>query len=130
MKLKHILEAFLNNQIVKQLERINKTTWPKIPCGNVFLNDVEPVSYANRIDADKLFDNDEYLKLPAENININKIIPTQTNLTINNLKRIDNLDGIYLLNMGTKYYVLDGHHRIAVQILNGKQMIKCRVYEN
>ena len=83
--------------------------------------------YADDSSFDKQFENQ-----PIETIDIEDIIPTQRFLNINNLKSTKNIGndtGAYLLKHNNKYYILDGHHRIANRILNGNQFINGYVYQ-
>ena len=77
-------------------------------------------------------DNDEYKNLKTDFIPINKIIPTQKNLTLSNLETtedVGNNTGAYLFKYNDMYYVLDGHHRISNRILNGDKEIEAYVYD-
>lgn len=115
----------------KKLEKENKFTIPKIKSENIFLNPVGSLSKYDTIEVDKLIDNEEYTYLPIKFINIKDIIPTQKFLNINNLKSVKNISNstdAILLSKKNKYYILDGHHRIAVNILNGFNKIKAFVF--
>lgn len=116
--------------IFKDLEKDNKHTLPKIPVGKVFLNDMGATSGLSQ-DADTYFENDEYLNLPVENVKVKDIVPTQKNLNINNLKSTKDVGektGAYLLKHKGLYYILDGHHRIANEILKGNTTVKAHVF--
>ena len=74
-----------------------------------------------------------YVPSIAKSVNINDIFPTQRSLNINNLKKVEKTTkntGAYLLKNNGKYYVLDGHHRIAINILNGIDKIDAFVFKN
>ena len=121
---------------IKELENENRTTAPKVPIKNVFKNDVENLSREQRSNADAFIDAGREKELPTVKVNILNIIPTQKNLTIPNLEKVSKIkdnseieDQILLIKNGSKYYVVDGHHRIANEILNGNSSIDARVYD-
>ena len=129
MKMRDLLKEILN---FKELEKLNRTTLPKIPVENIFKNNIENISTI-RQKADTYIDNDTFEDLPIESVNINDIFPTQRSLNINNLKKVEKTTkntGAYLLKNNGKYYVLDGHHRIAINILNGIDKIDAFVFKN
>ena len=117
-----------------QLESENKSTLPKIPTKNVFNNNVEVLPRDVVSKADKYMEEGESSKLPLEKIDVSKIVPTQKNLTVDNLKNTESVksskEDITLFKEGDKYYVLDGHHRIANEILKGNGEIEGRVFDN
>ncbi len=115
----------------KDLEKSNRTTLPKIPVEKIFKNNVENISNIRK-SADVYINSDKFETLPIETINIDKIVPTQRSLNIDNLKKVQNTNkntGAYLLKFKDKYFVLDGHHRIAMNILNGNSSINAHVYQ-
>lgn len=118
--------APIEPKTIEQLGKENKSTYPKIPTERVFTNPVsQPVDRASV---------DEATDLPIESVKVSEIIPTQKNLTIDNLentKDVQNPDEpIVLIKEDGKYYVKDGHHRIANAILDGNSEIEAQVYEN
>jgi len=114
---------------IKQLESENKTTLPKIPTQNVFLNKISQAPLEKRNKAGEYID--KLNELPTEKINVSDIIPTQKNITIGNLKEVKSInEEPYLLKYGEKYYVVDGHHRIANQILEGNNTIEAKVFDS
>lgn len=114
------------NDIFKKLKIENKNTLPKIPSDNVFKNKVTNI--------DKLIQiiNVEKIKeKPIEIINLDKIVPTQKFLDINNLKEVENVGyntGAELIKYNDLYYIVDGHHRIGIEILKGNDSVKAFVY--
>ena len=117
---------------IKQLEKENKTTSPKVPVFKVFLNEPETLSPEQRQQTDKIFKEGTESSLPVETVSVNDIVPTQKSVTIPNLEKVSNLKGeakepVVLIKRGGKYFIADGHHRIANQILNGDTEIEARV---
>ncbi len=119
---------------IKQLETENKKTFPKVPVKNVFSNDTEQPPREQRLKADKHIDDGTIATLPKQEIDVKDIVPTQKNLTIGNLEKTkdvkDSKEEIILLKHEGKFYILDGHHRIANDILQGKKTIEANVYED
>lgn len=65
----------------------------------------------------------------TEEVNINSIIPTDLLMKKNQLREnADTKNLPVLYKKWDKYYVVDGHHRIAEQILSGATDIKAKVY--
>lgn len=115
---------------LKQLESENKSTAPKIPTNKVFLNEVEIPPREESSKVDDFFDTGDTDKLSVMEVNVRDIIPTQKNLTIRNLKETQGQTaGAILLKHNGKYYILDGHHRIANDILEGNETIEAYVYD-
>jgi len=116
-------------QIIKKLELENKSTIPKIPVEKVFLNPVGETPSGSRTEVDKYIESESISELPIESIKVSDIIPTQKNLTTNNIESTVNVDEKpVLLNVNGKYYVMDGHHRIANRILAGDKTVDAYVY--
>lgn len=120
-----------SSKTIKELELENKKTAPKIPVKNIFKNEVSQPNSENSNEAGKAIESKA--GLPTEKVSVNDIIPTQKNLTIPNLentqKAADSKEPIYLIKENGKYYVADGHHRIANEILNGNNEIEAQVYD-
>ena len=119
---------------INKIEEENKSTLPKVRTNKVFKNEVETIPYAELRDLNVLIDENRINELPIENVSIKDIVPTQRNINIDNLKRVGNSpldqeDTAILFKRGSKYHVIDGHHRIAREILNGTSKIKIRVYQ-
>ena len=117
------------NKIYKNLEANNKSTFPKIRSEKVFFNNVADSSYLRKFT--KNASSVEMETLPIKRVDVNYIIPTQKNLNANNLestKDVGENTEAHLLKHGKYYYILDGHHRIANEILLGSDTIKAYVY--
>jgi len=117
---------------IAQLESENRKTAPKIPSEKVFLNEVDPVPQDKGKELYSIIDNGNESTLPIEKVMVKDIIPTQKSLTIPNLKSVSkasvDVEPIVLLKNNGKYYIVDGHHRIANSILSGNSEIEARVY--
>lgn len=112
-----LIKQRLNEMV--DLKKDNKLTYPKIPSDKLFKNNVESKGF-------NINDNSEQHN---EQVNIKDIVPTQKNLNADNIKNVKNIDElIELFKVDDKYYVVDGHHRIANAILNGDKTIKAKVY--
>ena len=112
------------NYLQKFIES-HKSTLPDIKVKEVFVNPIFNITeQRNRINLE-LFEHHPLLTVQTADI-----IPTQTKLYIGSLKMttgIGNETGAYLLSTGGKYYILDGHHRIANRILQGYSTISAHV---
>jgi hypothetical protein len=107
------------NPIFKKLKDENKLTYPKIPTDKIFKKGYKPFGV-------NITDESNYKE---ETVNVSKIIPTQKNVTIDNLKKVINVTELpELFKDGNEYYVIDGHHRISIAILNGKDEISGKIY--
>ena len=135
-------EEFNEDKALDALLKKDNPRYPKIPVENIFLS---PNPFAQDPDwdlmklinpwhtlelRDKNIDNAE---LPVEDIKIEDLVPTQKYLTADNIDDVkDSLDDKVLKSTISKYkgkyYILDGHHRIARRILNGEGTIKSHVY--
>ena len=127
MKLRKLLESVDFAALKKQF----RSTIPKIPTNQIFKNEVSQPSMDERKPADKYFENDAFEQLPSVSVDVNDIIPTQKTINIDNLQKVKNTTkrtDAFLLKSGGKYYVLDGHHRIAINILNNNNTIIAYVY--
>lgn len=111
----------------KKLEQANRSTYPKIPTGNVFKNPVGELGYEQRFAADKAFKSGS---AKSGDVNIADIIPTQKNLTMDNLKGVQGADGLpNLVKVGDKYYVTDGHHRIGLANLRNDATVNANIFD-
>jgi hypothetical protein len=121
----------LNSNIYGGLQEANKSTFPKIPVGNVFKNP------QGKLPEGKIKSFDDVMEmeasLPTKEIDINAIVPTQRNINFENLKKVKNVkdakDAILAVENDGKYYLIDGHHRVANDILRNKDKINVKVYE-
>jgi hypothetical protein len=128
-----VSESELNRpKTIKELESENKTTAPKVRSEKVFLNKVTPLNREGTKGVDKVIKEGAESSLPIESVSVEKIIPTQKNLTIQNLEEtkdvVDSSDEVLLVERDGMFYVIDGHHRIANRILEGNASIDARVY--
>jgi len=118
---------------MEQLEQENRSTYPKIPSENVFLNEVEPLTYKETSQVSNLIEQGRESEFPIASVNVRNIIPTQKFLEADNLERtqdvIETQEPIILLKYKDKYYVIDGHHRIANEILKGQVQVETRIYD-
>lgn len=93
---------------------------------DVFKNKTELKDYPSPFSDDAK----EFVKnAKEENVDIYKIIPTQISLEKENIVELKNKNSKLpiLVKEGSNYYVLDGHHRIAIEIQKGNNKIKARV---
>ena len=127
MTMRSILYEFKKfSQIDLQLKRFNKSTYPKIPVESIFKNKVAKIPTELNELADQLIDQDLFENLPEESVSVDDIVPTQKIVTINNLKSVYNISQdtkAYLIKDDKLYYIKDGHHRIAINILKGETEI-------
>ena len=116
---------------IEQLEEENKSTFPKIPTGNVFLNEPSQPSKEARKRADDVINAGTETDLESETISVKDIIPTQKNLTDRNLRETADVgttqEPIIVTEQEGKFYVIDGHHRLANTILSGSQNVEVKV---
>ncbi len=127
MKIRKLLESVDFIALKKRF----RSTIPKIPSNEIFKNDVSQPFPEKRKPADKYFENDAFEQLPSVSVDVNDIIPTQKTVNIDNLQKVKNTTkrtDAFLLKSGSNYYVLDGHHRIAINILNNNNSIIAYVY--
>lgn len=126
MGLGTIAKSGLGNAI-KELEFKNRMTSPKVPTNNVFMNQMGNLDTSLRMQADDAFANNS---VNNQSVNIADIIPTQKNLTTPNIRSVENVTELPdLIKSNGKYYISDGHHRIARDILNGNQSVNARVVD-
>ncbi|QQU04215.1 hypothetical protein [Myroides odoratus] len=112
----------------KKLASDNKYTQPKVPTQNIFFNDVEVLNRETENMVGKLVD--EGKNVSVQSVDVVNIIPTQKNVNINNLKEVQDVrDRPLLFKQGDKYYVIDGHHRISNEILEGEKKVEADVYD-
>jgi len=127
----------MSTSVLKKSD-FNKSYFPKIPVLDVFFNNrvdllnLEPNSKKILDKAYDLIDNGDYSKFRQIPVEVNKIYPTQKFLNFYNLEKIkirNNSTDAELVKVEDKYYILDGHHRIAREILNGEDIILANVYD-
>lgn len=123
--------AKTKKQNYKTLEMSNRSTLPKIPVQNVFKNGLGEINSQNRESIDKIIELQKVNDLPILQIDIEKIVPTQKNVNIENIKKVDGIesddDPILAIEQNGKYYLIDGHHRVSSAILNGETSVNMRV---
>jgi muramidase (phage lysozyme) len=118
------------SKTIKQLEVENKSTYPKIPVKNVFSSDTGALPLTIIEESDKAF-SEKPESIVTQKINVADIVPTQKNININNLKTVKGKGGLpELTEYKGKYYINDGHHRIANDILNGKQTVEAKIFNS
>jgi hypothetical protein len=120
-----------NKNVYSLLEQQNKTTTPKIPTGNIFQNEAIQLPSSKRKTIDEIIGKGKESSLPSEYVDVSQIVPTQKNVTIPNLKSVKNVptDEAIAVKDNGMYYLIDGHHRVANQILNNNNNVKIRVLE-
>jgi len=73
----------------------------------------------------------DFERHPIKSVNVSNIVPTQRFLSQDNLDRVNNVGNnteAYLIERGGLYYIIDGHHRIASEIIKGVSSITAYVY--
>jgi len=124
-------EVVVEPKTIEQLEEENKSTFPKIPTGKVFLNEPSQPSPEARKRADDVIEAETEADLESETISVKDIIPTQKNLTESNLRETADVstteEPIIVTEQEGKFYVIDGHHRLANTILSGNQNAEVKV---
>lgn len=118
---------------ISDLKVENKSTYPKIPTKNVFYHadDYYAVPREKRLSAEKFMDTPE--KLPTKEIDLKSIVPTQKNVTAQNIEDVQKAksfdEPIVAVEHEGKYYLLDGHHRTTSSIMRGDSKIEAKVYQ-
>lgn len=105
----------------KALADQNKYTQPKVPTRNIFNHKSEFIYVS---------DNDlNESKKETRPLNLSDLVPTQKNVTINNLKEVvDISERPEVVQTKGKFYILDGHHRAANAILSGETSIEVDLF--
>jgi hypothetical protein len=121
------LDLDLKPEITKKLkEKGAATLLPKVRSEKVFENKPERVP-------DFIKETDPSAVHPTQEVSVSDIIPTQTNLNIDNLVKAQQAkegdEKPVLVKVDGKYYLIDGHHRVAYDILDGKETIQIEVYD-
>jgi hypothetical protein len=107
----------------------------KIPVGDIFYNDNLHANGYNKTIMDIIdvwIDDNTFKKNPIEWVDVKKIIPTQKFLSKDNLEdvkgiKIGDNTNAYLVEYNGMYYVIDGHHRLSSQIIDGVDKVKAYV---
>lgn len=117
---------------LKELEAENKSTAPKIPTENVFKNKLGVIPKEKRKKVDSIINAGKEKDIEYRSIDIESIVPTQKNITIPNLRKVQeakNIDeDIIAVEHNGKNYLVDGHHRVANAILANEKTIDARVF--
>lgn len=112
------------------IERIRNNFEDNLPCSEVFFNELDKNMMIDHDLVDKFMEKGTYKNFPVEKVRVDMIYPTQFNLDNNKLPGLD-LDqntGAILYNVNGNYYIIDGHHRIAKNILNNNLFINAHVF--
>lgn len=133
-----IMESRLNSPI-KHLEMKMKSSgrFPKIPVAEVFyhenLGDSTNSKYMFNLFSEpyRYIDENRFEEMPVRLVDVKKIVPTQRFLTFDNLDKIyEGKDtDAFLAKKDNLYYILDGHHRIAYNIIEGNKNIAAYVFD-
>ena len=120
----------------------SKAETPKVEAGSVDLGgDVEgkyvpsEKYFKNPTAGDKPFFYDEFPDDPrylvTDNVAINNIVPTQKEILSDKVMKSYGTNDAKpeLIKVGDKYYVFDGHHRIANDILNNRQETSANIFD-
>jgi hypothetical protein len=129
------LRNFIKTTIREYLNEMKVYQGHKIPTDDIFYHD-NP--HKNFYDSELLkhidvfIDDKTFQQNPIEWVNIKDIVPTQKFLTKDNLDDVSNIKigdntKAYLVKYNNLYYIIDGHHRIANQIINGVDKVKAFV---
>ena len=100
-----------------------------IPVGEIFYRDVlyGRVDWSLRRFLDVYIHDEVFEYHPIEVVGVENIVPTQRNVCEDNLASVSNVGNdtdAYLVECKGLFYVIDGHHRIASEILRGNPTIK------
>lgn len=139
------LRQIIREEIVKELSKSK----PKIIIGRggveqFSVDDIFPNSVIDPTDEDynslmELWDESglSVRELPKQTIKIKQIYPHQDLVIAKKVKDImqkgaseGDMNDVFIATLDNKkYYLVDGHTRVAAQILSGKTSIKARVYD-
>lgn len=114
------------------VERIKNNFDNNLPCSEVFFNELNPEMIIDHTLVDNYLTKNTYKKYPKKTVRVDLLVPTQQNLDSDKLPDInlDNDTGAILFEKEDLYYIVDGHHRIAKNILNGNDSIVAYVKES
>jgi len=119
---------------LKELENQNPSTAPKIPVANIFSNDKGVIPKDKRKSIDSIIESGKESDVPYKTVSVADIVPTQNNVTIPNLDKVkgakDITEDIIAVEHNGKYYLVDGHHRVANNILEKKDNVEIRVLDD
>lgn len=127
------MKEFIKKLLRENLLEIRRHLGHKIPVGDIFFHDnINKNGYnveLNRI-IDVYHDDKSFEENPIETVDVRKIVPTQRFVDKDNLddiKKVGNNTGAYLVEYKGLYYLLDGHHRVAHQIMIGEPTVRAFV---
>ncbi len=114
------------------LERIRNEFENSLPCSEIFINPMEPDMMIDHDSVDEYIGKQTFKKFPTKSVRVDLIVPTQQNLDNTKLSSMDVSQdtGAVLYERNGKYYIIDGHHRIAKNIVNNQTSIKAYVKED
>ena len=103
-----------------------------IPVGEIFYRDVlyGRADWSLRRFLDVYIQDEVFEHHPIETVEVENIVPTQRCVNEDNLASVYNVGNdtdTYLIECKGLFYVIDGHHRIASEILRGNPTIKAFV---
>lgn len=128
--IRKLLREGLDKETLNNLKTQNRKTLPKIPINNVYPNTLPSLADIYKVTGKG---NDSELNYkPMGGINVADVVPTQQFLNIDNLMDTQDVGadtGAELVKYGDKYYIIDGHHRIANAILQNINPISANVYD-
>jgi len=128
----------MKNLIKKLLKEAISRHGHKVPSGDVFLNNnihggPEGPNWDLGRKIDVYSSDVEFETNPIERVSVSDIVPTQKFLTKDNLDKVkkneEDSTGAYLVKYNGKYFIIDGHHRIANKILGGADTISAYVQD-
>lgn len=114
------------------LERIKNDFGNNIPCNEVFFNNVNPEMIIDHDLVDQYLKKDTFTKLPKKKVRVDMLIPTQMNLDGDKLSNFDvstDTGAVIYETEDGNLYIVDGHHRIAKNILNNNEYISAFIKE-
>lgn len=129
------MKSLIAKLLRKSLLEVKVYHGHKIPTGEIFHNDnINANGYNKEImnAIDVWVDDKTFQQNPIEWVDVTKIVPTQKFLSKDNLEdvkgiKIGDNTGAYLVEYNGMYYVIDGHHRLANQIMAGVDKVKAHV---
>lgn len=86
-----LTETLAIGKTLKEIEKENKSTLPKIKTEKIFGNKISKIPYENRLLIDKYIE-ENFDSIPYLKIKVKDLSPTQLNLNINNLKEVEEVE--------------------------------------
>jgi len=118
------------------LSKISEGEDNKVPVEDVFYHDNAHKNGYNREVHNSLptdFTDEYFENTPETKVDVKRIVPTQAFVTKSNLSNVDSVGvrtGAHLVKSGDIYYIIDGHHRIANNIIKGVDVIYAHVVDS